>query len=87
MGVNSTRSGKSTLLKEIVALALAEGLPVTGIENSHPLTQMSPLVELAQVKGGFLNIKNVAFNLFELPDLRQFSEIEQSARLGEYSIT
>lgn len=80
----STRSGKSTLLKEIVALALDEGLPVTGLEDSHPLTQISPLVELAQIKGAFLNVKNVAFNLFELPDLRHFSEIAQEARLGEY---
>lgn len=80
----STRSGKSTLLKEVVALALAEGLSVTGLEDWYPLSQMSPLAELAQVKGAGLNIKNMGFNLLELPDLRQFSEIEQEARLGEY---
>lgn len=81
----STRSGKSTLLKEVITLALDEGLPVTGFEAWYSLSQMSPLAELAQAKGGsLLNINNLALNLLQLPDLRHLSEIEQEFRLEEY---
>ena len=80
----TTRSGKSVQVAGTLLHGLARGLPVI-LMDFPPSDAASTFKDFTHHLGGaYFDIGREANNLFELPDLSQFSAQERDERLGDY---
>ena len=80
--LGTSRSGKSLLVSRLIADAQARRQPVT-ILDSPRIDGTSTFTDFTNLVGGaYIDIAKEDNNIFELPDLRAFSDEEQHQRFG-----
>jgi hypothetical protein len=81
-----TRSGKSVLAAEIFVWAIANGMNVISLDYPKPdgTTTYTDLVKFFGEQGAYFDIGSECNNLFQIPDLRQLTPLQQQERLDDY---